>query len=473
MQPAGAAHRAGRIVAAGIGLRRQLAYVILATATMVALAFLIPLALLVAQLAEERAVADAERQVAVVAAVLAITTQPAAVEEAIASDDLPVTVHGLAGVQLGASGHATVGDVTLARTSGDPLTGDVPGGMVYLEPIDIGKDAAPVVEVFLSDAVLSEGVHAAWAALTGVAVFLIVVSVAVGDRLARNLVRSADRLARASVALGEGDPDVRISPTGPRELAEAALAFNRMADRLAVLRTNEREMVADLSHRLRTPLTVIRLDLETLDRPVRSAREEDDRLRTVHRVRDAAEALEGEIDELIRATRAASVEPAPTAEVRCDAGEVVRQRMAFWSAVAGDQNRPCVIVGADAPAPVALPRPELAAALDAVLGNVFRYTPQGTPMEVAVSRRDGYVAVRVDDGGPGIADPDTAVRRGASGRGSTGLGLDIARRATVATGGTVSIDRARLGGASVVLLFGDPDAVRQERVPRQRRRSQR
>ncbi|MDP9796307.1 signal transduction histidine kinase [Catenuloplanes nepalensis] len=159
--------------------------------------------------------------------------------------------------------------------------------------------------------------------------------------------------------------------------------------------------------------------------------------------------------------------------MRCDASEVVRQRMAFWSAVAGDQNRPCVIVGADTPAPVALPRPELAAALDAVLGNVFRYAPQGTPMEVAVSRRDGYVAVRVDDGGPGIADPDSALRRGASGRGSTGLGLDIARRATVTTGGTVSIDRARLGGASVVLLFGDPDAVREERVPRQWRRPQR
>lgn len=49
----------------------------------------------------------------------------------------------------------------------------------------------------------------------------------------------------------------------------------------------------------------------------------------------------------------------------------------------------------------------------------------------------------------------------------------IARRATVATGWTVSIDRARLGGAGVVLLFGDPDAVREERVPRQRRRTQR
>ena len=82
--------------------------------------------------------------------------------------------------------------------------------------------------------------------------------------------------------------------------------------------------------------------------------------------------------------------------------------------------------------PVPVPAAELAAALDAVLGNVFRYTPQGTAFEVAVSRRDGYVAVRVDDAGPGIADPDRALRRGASDQGSTGLGLDIARRVALA-----------------------------------------
>ena len=58
---------------------------------------------------------------------------------------------------------------------------------------------------------------------------------------------------------------VRVEPTGPRELAEAGYAFNRMADRLVAARTDERELVADLSHRLRTPLTVLRLDAEALD----------------------------------------------------------------------------------------------------------------------------------------------------------------------------------------------------------------
>ncbi|HWG99575.1 MAG TPA: HAMP domain-containing sensor histidine kinase [Pilimelia sp.] len=438
--------------------------------SMVALAFLIPLALLVRQLAHERAVADAERQTAVVAAVLAVTTEPAAVERAIASgtDEQRLAVHGL-GDAVGTS-HASARDVAGAAGQRQPVVAEVPGGLAYLEPVDVG-DRIAVVEVFIPQAALSEGVRPAWYALTAVAAGLVIASVLVGDRLAAKVVGSARSLARAAVALGEGDLDVRVAPTGPRELAEAGLAFNRMADRLGQLRTNERELVADLSHRLRTPLTVLRLDAESLIEPSEDdgrllletgelflgTPEEADRRRTIRRIRQAVAALEQEIDVLIRTTRQVVGEP-PTAEARCDASEVVRERMTFWSAVAGDQQRPCRVLGADRPAPVPLPRAELVAALDAVLGNVFRYTPQGTAFEVAVSRHDGWVALRVDDAGTGIPDPDRALRRGASDRGSTGLGLDIARRAALATGGSVSIDRARLGGASVVLLLRDAEA---------------
>jgi anti-sigma regulatory factor (Ser/Thr protein kinase) len=115
---------------------------------------------------------------------------------------------------------------------------------------------------------------------------------------------------------------------------------------------------------------------------------------------------------------------------------------------------------------VPLARSELVAALDALLGNVFRYTPQGTAFEVAVSRKDGYVALRVDDAGPGIDDPDRALRRGSSDRGSTGLGLDIVRRAAIAGHGSVDIARSALGGASVVVLLAD--AERPSAAPRQR-----
>src|SRR3954452_65606 len=111
------AHRAGRgLQVRGAGLRRTLAYVSAAVTTMVALAFLIPLGLVVQQLARERALADAERQTAVVVAVLTVTTDPLSIERAIASTGGPavtrVSVHNLgeSGAEIG-SGHAAAGDL--------------------------------------------------------------------------------------------------------------------------------------------------------------------------------------------------------------------------------------------------------------------------------------------------------------------------------------------------------------------------
>jgi signal transduction histidine kinase len=444
-----------------------------AVTSLVALAFLIPLALLVQQLAHERALAQAERQTAIVISVLAVTTEPDAVAQVIASAENragDVAVHGLSEQPVGSS-HAAAGDISAAAQQRDTVTASVPGGLAYLSPIEIDDDRVAVVEVMVPDSELTAGVRAAWAALAVVAVGLVLGSAVVGDRLAGRVVRPARNLATAATALGDGDLSVRVHPTGPRELAEAGMAFNQMADRLAALRIAEREMVADLSHRLRTPLTGLRLDVEALEAAEDLAatgeltpEEDADRHRTAARVRQALATLEQEIDVLIRTTRHAAAttatgegEPTPTG--RCDASQVVAERMTFWSAVAGDQDRSCEVYGTEFPAPVSVPGSELGAALDAVLGNAFRYTAQGTPLAVAVSRHDGWVAVRVDDGGAGIADPDRALTRGASDRGSTGLGLDIARRVSRAGGGSVSVGRSsQLGGASVVMLFADPEA---------------
>jgi signal transduction histidine kinase len=440
-----------------------------AITSLVALAFLIPLALLVQQLAHERALAQAERQTAIVVSVLAVTTDPNAVADVIGattgnSGIGPVAVHGLAEEIVGTS-HASTEEIERTAGQGETVLASVAGGIAYLEPVEVADDQVAVVEVFVPESELTAGVRAAWTALAVVAAGLVLGSAVVGDRLAGRIVRPARHLAHAATALGDGDLDVRVHPSGPRELAEAGMAFNQMADRLAQLRIAEREMVADLSHRLRTPLTGLRLDVEALEEAADPGSTMDgDRRRAGARVRQALETLEQEIDVLIRTTRhAAAAATAAAADRlappgRCDASEVVAERMTFWSAVAGDQNRPCEVFGTHRPAPVNVPASELGAALDAVLGNAFRYTPQGTALEVAVSRHDGWVAVRVDDAGTGIADPDRALTRGASDRGSTGLGLDIARRVAQAGGGSVSVGNGQLGGASVVMLFADPEA---------------
>ncbi|MEV4707462.1 HAMP domain-containing sensor histidine kinase [Actinoplanes sp. NPDC049316] len=352
--------------------------------------------------------------------------------------------------------------VSVARGT-EPVEVDVAGGIVRLQPVTVGQKTS-VVEVFVPDSELGEGTARDWWILLGIALGLVLGSVIVVDRLARGAVGSVRNLVHAAMAVGGGDLGVRIQPSGPRELAEAGYAFNRMADRLVTSRTSERELVADLSHRLRTPLTVLRLDAEALDpddtQIMDLTAQEVDRRRGIRRIRQAIVTLEGEVDQLINTTRAAvaaQVADAPE-EGLCDAAEVVRDRMVFWSALAGDQNRQYRVVGAQLRIPVPVARTELAAALDAILGNVFRYTPQGTAFEVGISRRDGWVALRVDDAGPGIDDPEKALQRGQSEQGSTGLGLDIARRAAQAAGGSVSLARAAMGGASVVMLLADAEA---------------
>lgn len=430
--------------------------------SLVALAFLLPLGLSLRGQTREEAIADAARRSALVTGALAVSTDRAVVERAVVAsgDDAAArpVVYGLGLDESG--GRAGGADLDRARADRRSLVTDVDGGVVRLDPVVLG-DRTAVVEVFVPDSTLGEGAGGTWLLLFAVGAAMVGAAVLVVDRVAARAVDATQGLVKAALSVGDGDLGVRVEPTGPRELAEAGYAFNRMADRLDAARTDERELVADLSHRLRTPLTVLRLDAEALESDDTSVGSfspaELDRLRGIRRIRQAIVTLEGEIDVLIKTTRKAVAHDAGPA--MCDVSEVVRDRMVFWAALAGDQNRPHRVIGAQLRIPAPVPRAELAAALDAVIGNVFRYTPQGTAFEVAVSRRDGYVAIRIDDAGPGIANPDRALRRGASDQGSTGLGLDIAKRVALQANGSVSIDRARLGGASVVMLLADPDAT--------------
>jgi signal transduction histidine kinase len=427
--------------------------------SIVALAFLVPLGIARQEQARAAPLAEAARRSAVVAGALAVTTEPKAVQRAVvAAGAGPAGSPAVHGVNTGVRPRADRRDVERAVAENRPVLVETSAGRLRLEPVAVAGRTL-VVEVPVGAA--PGGGWAGLAGLAALALALVAASVMVVDRLAARAVHSARELVRAALAVGDGDLEVRIAPSGPRELAEAGYAFNRMADRLVASRTDERELVADLSHRLRTPLTVLRLDADALDSDDTSvgsfSEAELDRRRTIRRIRQAIVTLEGEVDVLINTTRkSVAVDTGPGV---CDVSEVVRDRMKFWAALAGDQNRPYTVLGAQRRIPVPVPRAELAAALDAVLGNVFRYTPQGTAFEVAVSRRDGYVAVRVDDAGPGIANPDRALRRGASGQGSTGLGLDIARRVALQANGSVSIDRAQLGGASVVMLLADAEAT--------------
>ncbi|GAB7062863.1 HAMP domain-containing sensor histidine kinase [Streptomyces mexicanus] len=428
-------------------MRWALVKVCLAVTTMVVVAFAVPLGLVVKEMARDRAFAGAERQAAAVAPALSITTDRDQLERVVASagSDAQVAVHipaadGKAAAGIGRT-RAAAADIAAVRRMGRASTTEVPGGFTLLQPVAIGSGAIAVVEVYVPEAAVTHGVGTAWAVLAGVGAALVVGSVAVADRLGVRMVQPAQRLAEGAHELGEGKLGVRVPEEGPPELRRAAVAFNSMADQVVHLLANERELAADLSHRLRTPLTVLRLNAASLgDGPA------------AEQTRAAVAQLEREVDTIIRTAREAKPQTAAAGPgAGCDAAEVVRERMRFWSALAEDEGRTWRVAGVERPVRIPVARADLAAALDALLGNVFRHTPQGTAFAVDVHHGEDAVIVLVSDAGPGIPDPQAAMARGrGSGTdGSTGLGLDIVRRLAESTGGDLRIGPSVLGGTEV------------------------
>ena len=444
----------------GNSVRTTLALVSAAVTSMVAIAFLIPLAVIVRDVARDRAFTSAQLAGAAIEPVLSITTDRATLERAIVSTPAgaagQLTVYltsspgaagtSASGISVGGPQHASTDDLRVATTAARSFIASVPGGYAVLQPAALGGGRLAVTEVYVPAAQVSRGVAASWAAMTGVALTLIAVSVIVADRLASRVTLPAQELASAAATLGDGDLSARSTARGPAELAAAGQAFNLMAERLSALITAERVMAADLPHRLRTPLTALRMNAAALG-PGRAA---DD-------TRIAIDRLEEQVDLIIRAAR----RPGPDEPSGCDAAEVLIDRFEFWSALAEDQSRPCRITGADQPLPVPVPRSDLTAAADALIGNIFKHTKEGTGFAITLHRGADVVLVFVADAGPGIADPAIALRRGSSGAGSTGLGLDIARRVAESTGGTLKIGTSALGGAQVQMRLrtGSPPPV--------------
>lgn len=459
-------------------MRRSLAGVALAVTSMVALSFLIPLAALVMSLVKEQSITAAEQRAAALAPVLTLTTDPSALRESAASlDESEYVVLHLPDAPALGSSRAPAALLERAQQGRESISQQVPGGWICLQPVVLPVDQVAVIENFVPEQELTRGVTASWTVMALLAVGLVCGSVLVADRLGAKVVRSSKRLARASQALGQGNLDARVDPMGPRELREAGIAFNTMAHRMTELLAVERELVADLSHRLRTPLTALHLATERMAGSPESAR-----------VEAAVCALETELRAIITAARTplavgpmgqGMLEPeAGTAHraapqgadgPRCEAADVVRSRTAFWAVLAEQQHRPCSLDLTQEPAAVGLSEDDVAAVVDALIGNVFRHTPPGTPFAVRVARTAQAVELVVEDAGPGIPEPDQALSRGSS-TGSSGLGLDIARRAGSVTGGSVRIGRGPRGGARITVVFGLAAPLSSRRGPRASRR---
>lgn len=418
-------------------MRRWLGLSAVATTSIVVLAFLIPLAALIRDLAADRAMASAERNAQTVAQLAAtLDDSPEAIRSFHLALPSNVSIQLAPGEVIGAA--LPIGlDLTEAATLGEASRQPVAGGQAVVVPV-LKQANSWIVVVTVPTAALMENVIASWVVLAALGLALIGVAALVADRLGRSVVRPIEDLVSATERLGSGELDASVIPSGPAELVQVGTAFNHLSHRVAQLLAGEREAIADLSHRLRTPLTALKLDVEALESAVDTSR-----------VQNAIDELERTVSHLINEARRPIREGGGATT---DLTTVVRARAEYWGALAEDQGRSWQVDVPTAPSRVAGRDTDVTAAIDAVIGNIFAHTPIGTAYRLSLTEHDGMAVLEVVDHGPGVANRDL-LERGRSSGGSTGLGIDIVRNTAEAAGGSAEWASSSSGGTTVRIKF--------------------
>jgi signal transduction histidine kinase len=423
-------------------MKLRLSLLVLAISSLILVSFLLPLALLLRTFAIDRATGSATARAQWLEPLVA-TLSPADLRLTVAGVNVknpgePTSIF-LPGGQVVGAVAARTGAVQQALR-GSSFTKRVPGGEDVLVAVQGLPSGTAVIQTFVPAADLTQGLSEAWLLLGLIGTGLLVLSVAVSRQLARSMLTPLAAVAAASELLADGDLSARAPDDGPTEVRQVSSGLNRLAARIGELLAHERETLADLSHRMRTPLTALRIDAESL----RDAAEMTQIIADV-------DALTRTLNEIITQARRPS---ASGGRIACDAAEIVRERTAFWQALAEDQDRYMAVEITADWLPVGVPAQDLGACLDILLENVFSHTPDGTSFGVRLTARaNGGGWLTVADDGPGFDMAYTA-QRGASGAGSTGLGLDIARRIAEASGGSLTIGRSPRGGGAVTLALG-------------------
>lgn len=361
----------------------------------------------------------------------------------------------------------------LARRERQPAPGEDPvafggrrgpGGRAVFAPIVVGNETVGLVGVPMAPppfslALAELGPTLAWFGLLLLAVGASVTALLI-FRPAHKRLRALEQAARA---LGEGRTDVRAAEGGD-EVGSLARTFNAMAADLAARATAleeagraRRQLLADVSHELMTPLTAIRGYAETLAMagvPLDEATRQRYLgivLHETHRLEDIIgdlldlARLEGGGDEL-------SVEAVPVehlfGRVQDRHEPVVRERQLRLETTIAPGTPPIQGDGG-----------RLEQALQNVAANAIRHTPEGGVIALRASpSTDGRVLIEVRDSGPGIPAEHLprvfdrfykvdASRAGTAVRSGSGLGLSIVRAIVERHGGTVTAANAPEGGA--------------------------
>ena len=266
------------------------------------------------------------------------------------------------------------------------------------------------------------------------------VLIAIAVLFLRNQVKPIERLAAAAEAFGKGRPVADFKPHGATEVRKASTAFIQMRERIDRFVQQRTEMLAGISHDLKTPLTRMRLQLAMMPRDADTEAMQSDLADMERMLNEYLEFARGEGSD--------AVEPADLAALAEEA--VANAERAHHAA-----DR--ITLGSAESVTIAVRPHALKRCLTNLIDNALKY---GRHAEVSVRAAGRSVELVVDDDGPGIAEErrEEAFRpfhRLDEGRnlqaGGVGLGLTIARDIARSHGGDVLLQNSARGGLRAVI----------------------
>jgi two-component system, OmpR family, sensor kinase len=331
------------------------------------------------------------------------------------------------------AGHAT----SIIRYSYD-LNADV---MFAAAPIFDAGTLAGAVRVTKNVQFVEDAVRTVTIGLVVVGAGVLLAGLLIAYALAGGLSRPLTALAGAARRLGDGDLSARAEEVkGATEIQDLGHSFNDMADRVERTVLSQREFVANASHQLRTPLTGMKLRLESAANQTQDPNMKRQLLaadREVDRLAEIVNRL------LLMAKQIEEGEP-----IRVDLGASVTSAVERWEERAGRQG---AVLSADNPTGSAQAHPaDVDQILDNLIENAITYAPG--PIELETGATNGHAFLAVRDHGPGIPDTEKAhvterfYRGKGTPKGGSGLGLAIARGLAEKWGGTLSVESPTDGG---------------------------